>query len=170
MKIRLLAFVLVLGLAAIAIGWVYESRLAPEEAPAATEIPDNIDFYLAEMRMRSIDRDGALDFELDSPRVEHLQRGDVSRIVQPRLRIHREPGNWTVEARRGRFEHRDNLLRLQREVIMRRAGDRPLELRTERIRFEPDRDLVATESSVSMLDGKDGDIYRLTAARAVYRQ
>lgn len=181
MKIRLLALVVVLGLGAIALGWVYESRLAPETPDGGAEIPDNVDFYLTGMRLRAIDADGALDYLLDSPRVEHHQRGDISRIRQPRLRIVRAPGDWTVRARRGQFLHGDNLLRLQRDVVMRRAGDAVLELRTEGIRFEPERDLVATEASVTLRDGSaridaeravldlERGVYRLSAARAVYQ-
>ena len=46
MKLRLLIFILVIGILAIAVGWIYESRLRAPAQPARLEIPDNIDYFL----------------------------------------------------------------------------------------------------------------------------
>ncbi len=180
MKSRVLVLILVLGLVAIAAGWVYESRLRPREEPVALTIPDNIDYFLTYLNYRATNDSGVLDYEFSSSRLEHYRRDDVSRIEAPSLQIYRDPDLWQVDALTGEFEHAANLLRLSRQVVMQKTGDNPLELRTERIRFEPDRDLVASEASVTMRDSRSrveaeravfdlaGKVYRLSKTRAIY--
>ncbi len=180
MKARFLIFGLVLGLAAVAVGWVYESRLRERVEPRELVIPDNIDYFLTDMNLRAMSDEGELDYTLDSPRLEHYPHNDVSQIETPRLKIFRESDLWRVTSLHGEFEHRDNLLRLQRQVVMKKSGPDALELFTESIRFEPDRDLVTTEASVTMLSKESridaekaefdlaGKIYRFDEAKALY--
>ncbi len=180
MKSRALILILVLGLGAIAVGWVYESRLRPRVERAELTIPDNIDFYLANMNYRALDETGKLDYEFQSPRLEHHQRNDVSLIEIPSLQIYRETDLWSIDALQGEFEHAVNLLRLRDRVVMKKTGADPIEMRTEGIRFEPDLDLVTSEASVLMLSNRArieaetavfdlaGKVYRLGKARAIY--
>lgn len=180
MKSRVLVFVLVLGLGAIAAGWVYETRLRTRIEPAQLAIPDNIDYFLTDLVYRALGTDGELDFSFTSRRLEHYQRDDISQLELPSVSIYRDAGPWRVDAMRGEFEHRNNLLRLQRNVVMQRTGADPMELLTESIRFEPDRDLVSSEASVLLRSGStriEADsavfdlargVYRLSNARAIY--
>ena len=46
MKLRLLILVMVVGVAAVIAGWVYESRLRPQALSEELEVPDNIDYFL----------------------------------------------------------------------------------------------------------------------------
>lgn len=180
MKSRLLIFVALLGLAAIALGWIYEARLKPEISQAELVIPDDIDYYLTGLRYRAMNADGVLDYEFQSRRLEHRRRTDVSHIEQPSLRIFRAGDQWQIDSRRGQFEHRDNRLQLTEDVVMLRTGAAPLRLQGEQISFEPDRDLVSSDRRVVILtdDSRieadeaifniaDG-IYRLRRARAIY--
>lgn len=181
MKARLSILILVLGVGAVLIGWVYESRLRSQVETRALEVPDNIDYFLANLDYRAIDASGALEYAFQSPRLEHYPLDDVSRIESPSLQIHGQRDGWEVDAREGEFRHADNLLRLRREVVMNRAGDDPLRVSTEILRFEPDRDLVSTEASV-VIESRRGRIeadrasfdlaagvYRFTRSRATYR-
>ena len=180
MKSRILIFVLVLGIVAIAIGWVYESRLAPRAETADLQIPDNIDYFLTNLNYRAVNESGQLDYEFSSPRLEHYTLEDVSLIETPLLSIYRATDRWRVNAQRGELQQRGNLLWLRQQVVMQKLGADPFELQTESMRFEPDKDLVSSETDVLMLskqarieaEGAVFDlaagIYRLNKTRAVY--
>ncbi len=164
MKPRVLALVILLGIGAIAVGWIYESRLRQQIDRTELVIPDNIDYFLTNLRYRVLNRDGAIDFEFNSPRLEHYRRDDISSIEIPSLKIYRDADHWQVDSRIGEFEHRLNLLRLRQQVVMQKQGDNPMRLYTESIRFEPERDRVSSEAEVTMLS----DRLRIEAERAVF--
>ena len=180
MKSRILIFVLVLGIVAIAIGWVYESRLAPREETAELQIPDNIDYFLTNLNYRAVNESGELDYEFSSPRLEHHTLDDISLIETPLLNIYRAADQWQVNAQRGELQPRENLLWLHQQVVMQKFGADPFELQAESIRFEPDKDLVSSETSVLMRSKQArieaeaavfdlaAGIYRLNKTRAVY--
>ena len=177
---RLLIFVLILGLMAVAVGWIYESRLRSKVETAALEIPDNIDYFLTNLNYRAVDADGALDYEFSSPRLEHRPLNDVSLIDTPALYIYRENDRWRVDALQGELQHASNLMWLRRQVIMQKTGESPFAITTESIQFDSERDLVRSETSLLMQTPQArieaasaifdlaGKVYRLSRARAVY--
>jgi len=180
MKLRIPVFVLVLGVGAIAAGWIYETRVRPITDRADLIIPDNIDYYLTNLHYRSMNTDGNVDYEFKSPRLEHYLRTDVSTIEIPSLKIFRDRDPWQVEAKIGEFEHQVNILHLRESVVMQRQGDNPLRINAESISFEPDQDLVISDSRISMLSDQatieaeraefdlGGKIYRFNNTRATY--
>jgi LPS export ABC transporter protein LptC len=180
MNLRLLVLVTILGIAAIALGWVYESRLRPQDEKAELIIPDNIDYYLTNLRYRAMNTEGSLDFEFNSPRLEHYPGTDVSNIEVPSIQIYREADHWLVDALNGEFLHQDNLLRLRNQVVIQKQGDNPFQMYTEGIRFEPDLNLVTSEAKVLMRSKQTqieaeqaifdlaGKIYRFNKTRSVY--
>ena len=182
MKSRLLLLIVFLGIGAIAVGWVYESSLRPPPDKASLLIPDDIDYFLTNMRYRELDSDGQLAFQFHTPRLEHYPLDDVSSIERPSMRIFTETGSWQVDAQTGEHRHRENLLRLREQVVMRRQGDAPMQVFTDSISFEPDRELVRAESDIVMIspDARieaqraefdlGAKIYRFDRTRAVYRR
>lgn len=180
MKPRLLILVIILGIAAIALGWVYESRLRPQDEKAELIIPNNIDYFLTNLRYRVMNTEGALDFEFNSPRLEHYPGTDVSNIDVPSIQIYREADHWLVDALNGEFLHQDNVLRLRNQVVIQKQGDNPFQMYTEGIRFEPDLNLVTSEAKVLMRNKQArieaeqaifdlaGKIYRFNKTYSVY--
>jgi LPS export ABC transporter protein LptC len=180
MKLRLLVLVIILGIAAIALGWVYESRLRPQDEKAELIIPNNIDYFLTNLRYRAMNTEGNLDFEFNSPRLEHYPVTDVSNIDVPSVQIYREADHWLVDALNGEFLHQDNLLRLRNQVIIQKQGSNPFQMYTESIRFEPDLNLVTSEAKVLMRSKQTqieaeqaifdlaGKIYRFNKTHSVY--
>ena len=118
MKSRLLILVIILGFAAIAIGWVYESSLRPSEKQANLQFPDDIDYFLTDMHYRALNADGELDFEFLTPRLEHYPHNDVSSLETPSMQIHDPSSPWQIDALTGEYRHGDNLLQLNRQVVM----------------------------------------------------
>jgi lipopolysaccharide export system protein LptC len=179
-KTRFLALVIVLVIVAIAAGWIYESRVRPGADRAELIIPDNIDYFLSNLRYRVMNTDGTLDYEFKSRRMEHYPRTDVSNIEQPSLQIRRAWGQWQVNSLDGEFLHQDNLLRLSNQVVMQKQGDNPMQVYTESIRFEPDQNLVSSEASVLIRNKRArieaeqaifdlaGKVYRFSETHSVY--
>jgi len=182
MKSRLVIFVIILGFAAIAIGWVYESNLRPGEKQASLLFPDDIDYFLTDMHYRALNADGKLDFEFLTPRLEHYPHNDVSSLETPSMRIHDPSSPWQIDALTGEYRHGNNLLQLNRQVVMQKEGPSPMQIYTESISFEPDRDLVSTDVEILMIsaqariraDSAEFDlarkIYRFARSRSIYRQ
>jgi len=180
MKPRLLVLVIMLGIAAIALGWVYESRLRPQDEKVELIIPNNIDYFLTNLHYREMNTEGILDFEFNSPRLEHYPGTDVSNIEVPSMQIYRAAEHWLIDALNGEFLHRENLLRLRDQVVIRRQGDNPFQMYTESIRFEPDLDLVTSEAKVLMRSNQAqieaeqaifdlaGKVYRFNKTHSVY--
>ncbi|MCP4979970.1 MAG: LPS export ABC transporter periplasmic protein LptC [Gammaproteobacteria bacterium] len=180
MKTRIFAFVLILGIGAIAVGWIYESRLRPKVGRTDLVIPDNIDYFLTNLRYRAMNVDGALDYEFKSQRLEHYPRTDVSSIELPSVQIYRDANQWQIDALIGEFQHQDNVLNLRDRVVMQKQGDRPMQMYTDSLRFEPDQDLVSTEASIlirskqSRIEARQAvfdlaaKIYRFNKTRATY--
>jgi len=180
MKTRVLVFIFIFGIGAVAVGWIYESQVRSKVETAELMIPNNIDYFLTNLNYRVMTPAGSVDYEFNSRRLEHYPGTDISRIETPSLQIYRAADHWQVDALQGEFEHNDNLLRLRHQVVMQKAGADPIEMRTESIRFEPDQDLVSSEASVVMrtkqarIEAEQaifdlaGKVYRLTKTRAVY--
>jgi lipopolysaccharide export system protein LptC len=181
MKLRLLILVTIVGFAAVAVGWVYERSLRAPEEKADLVIPDDIDYFLTNMNYRALNAEGKLDFEFHTPRLEHFPLGDVSRIQVPSMLIQTDSGPWLVDSLAGEFQHADNLLRLTRQVVMQKHGESPMQVYSESIRFEPDRELVTAEGDTLMVipqariraDFAVFDlarkIYKFTRTRSVYK-
>jgi LPS export ABC transporter protein LptC len=180
MNLRILVLVFVLGIGAIAVGWVYESHLRTKIERADLIIPDNIDYYLTNLHYRVMKTDGNVDYEFNSPRLEHYPRTDVSVIEVPSLQIFRARDHWQVDAINGEFVHQDNILHLRDQVVMQRHGNNPMQMYGESISFEPDRDLVTSDAKISMrtkqarIDAEQaffdlaGKVYRFNKTRATY--
>lgn len=181
MKYRLLLLLLFLGLGAVAVGWVYESDFKPGEETAQLLFPDDIDYFLTNMHYRELNEDGLLAFEFTSPRLDHYPLDDVSRIKTPSMQITTDSDPWQVDARRGELRHQINLLNLRQQVVMLRSGENPMQVYTENINFEPERDLVYTDTDIVIVNREAriqaesaefdlaAGVYRFKRARTVYR-
>lgn len=180
MKSRLLIFVIIFGFGAIAVGWVYESNLRVPEEKTSLVIPDDIDYFMTNMNYRALDAAGKVDYQFYTPRLEHYPHNDVSSLEVPWIQIETETVPWLVDSLAGEYQHGNNLLHLTREVVMQRQGDSPLQVFTDSIRFEPDRELVTADSEILMIDANariradhaEFDlarrVYKLQRTRAVY--
>jgi LPS export ABC transporter protein LptC len=154
MKSRLFLLIIFLGFGAVAIGWVYESNLRPTQEKTSLLFPDDIDYFLTNMRYRELNAAGELDFEFYTPRLEHYPLDDISNIELPSMQIVTDTGPWQVDAVTGEFRHQDNLLHLRQQVVMLKQGDAPMQVYTESISFAPDKQLVRADSEILMLNGQ----------------
>ena len=148
MKSFYVAAVIVVIFAAISVGWVYQSRSKLAMVSPELEIPTDIDYFLAELKYQIIDKSGSLDYQLNSPYLEHFPRDDISLIQQPIINVYRETGDWNLRAQKGELRHQQNILRLSDDVVVKRLGPNALQISAESMLFEPERDLITSDKRV----------------------
>ena len=181
MKSRLFIFVVIFGFGAIAAGWVYERSLRVPEARVELAIPQDIDYFMTNMNYRALNANGTLDFQFFTPRLEHYPHNDTSSLERPNIRIETDTVPWLVDSRAGEYQHASNLLHLTHDVVMQRHGDEPIRIYSDSVHFEPDRELVTSDSEITMInphtrlvaDHAEFDlarqVYRFKRARTVYK-
>jgi lipopolysaccharide export system protein LptC len=145
-KAPVVAVIAVATVAAIAIGWLYEPKTTINRPDL--EIPTNIDYFLSGVQYKSMNDEGNLDFVMQSPYLEHLTVADISLIDKPTMQIYRDAGDWRVESLSGKLNHEDNSLQLEENVVMRRDGRNPLQVRSEVMLFQPDLNLISTSKAI----------------------
>ena len=181
MKPSIFILVVFAGIAAVAVGWVYQSKIQPAVSTSGLEIPLDIDYYLSEFNYRVMSKTGSLEFDLRSPYLEHYKLEDLSRIEAPLMTIYRKQ-NWQVQARAGELSHRREILNLIDDVVFERKGDNPLKMEAALMIFDNNRDTVTGRNGVQITSGKsiidansavfdlERNIYSLNKTTAVYYQ
>ena len=182
MKPSTIMFVILAGIAAIAVGWVYQSSIKPTESISELEIPLDIDYYLAEFSYRVMSKTGSLKYDLRSPYLEHYRYEDLSRIETPLMNIYRKQHHWHARARVAEILHQTETLHLIDDVIFERKGDKPLTMKTALMSFDTKSNIITGRNGVQIVSGKsqiDADnavfdlernIYSLHRTTAVYSQ
>lgn len=181
MKPSIFIFVVFAGIAAIAVGWIYQSKIEPTISTRDLEIPLDIDYYLSDFNYRVMSKTGSLEYDLSSPYLEHYKVEDLSRIEAPLMNIYREQ-QWHVRARTGELLHRSDILNLKDDVVFERKGDNPLKMETALMIFDINGDTVTGRNGVKVTSGKsiidansavfdlERNIYSLNETAAVYYQ
>ncbi|MDJ0833460.1 MAG: LPS export ABC transporter periplasmic protein LptC [Gammaproteobacteria bacterium] len=167
---------------AVSIGWFFETRPSRLQL-SPLEVPDNIDYYLANFSYRALDDNGLPHFELQSPYLEHYIREDVSQIEQPFIIYQADPHEWRASAEQGSLSHQQELLQLNRQVDLQRIGNQqPLQLNTEVMILEtrndqielPEAVKITTDTMILHADNASLDIlknyYQFNQVRATYHR
>lgn len=166
-------------IAAVAVGWIYQSRIQPVISTDSREMPMDIDYYLAGINYRVMSKAGKLEYDLQSPYLEHYKLEDVSRIEAPRMNIYRKQ-LWRAQARTGELLHRNETLNLIEDVTFERKGDNPLKMEAALMIFDIDRNTLSGHDGVqitarnskikanSAVFDLERDVYSLNNTTAVY--
>lgn len=175
-----LLFIIVTIVGAIAAGWIYESRSKTTVLRPEIEIPTDIDYFLDKPKYLSFNQAGNLDYQLQSPYLEHFTRDDISRLKEPRLEVYRAGGDWHVNASRGDIYHQKNWLKLSDDVFIQKQGPNGMQARSESMLFEADRNILSSEETVVIESGNsrirgdkavfdlENEVYTLKNTRSIY--
>ncbi len=174
--------VVIAGLLAIVGGWFYQAQLSEQESDVAElEIPDNIDYYFTDMTYRAMTSSGALDYQFNSPRMEHRKLGDTSHIKLPEVTIYRGDNVWLVNAEVGQLFHETEAFHLEQQVEMFKQGRDPMRLSSEKAVFHAEAQTIqfpqaviiqspeATISAASAELDMENNVYRFQQTRTIYR-
>ncbi|MCP4433160.1 MAG: LPS export ABC transporter periplasmic protein LptC [Gammaproteobacteria bacterium] len=180
MKLTTIILVLLSGIVAIAVGWVYQSRIQHTESRAELEIPLDIDYYLSGVTYRVMSKTGNLDYDLKSPYLVHYKHEDLSRIETPLMNIYRKDQHWHIQARVAELLHQSDTFNLIDNVIFERKGKNPITMNTALLSFDIDNDIVTGQNGVQVISDNaridadsaifnlDKNIYSMSKTIAVY--
>ena len=173
----------IIGIAgAVSIGWFFETRPSRLQL-SPLQVPDNIDYYLANFSYRALDENGSPHYELQSPYLEHFIREDISQIQQPFIIYQADPHQWRVSAEQGSLSHQQERLQLNQQVDLQRvSSQQPLQLTTEVMILEtrsdqielPEALTITTDTMILHADRASLDIhknyYQFNQVRATYHR
>jgi LPS export ABC transporter protein LptC len=132
------------------------------------------------LNYRVFNSSGGLDYQLQSPYLEHFIKNDISRIEKPVIQVFREGGDWQVEALNGTIFHQQEWVQLDNNVVMEQMGAESIRVRSDSILFKPGQDLVSTKTTViiesngARITGDQAifdlrnEVYSLNNTRAIY--
>jgi LPS export ABC transporter protein LptC len=152
MKLRFLLMFLITLIVAVVAGWFFDRQNLPI-AQNPLQIPDNIDYYLTEVKMKTFDQQGSPSYLLNSPYLEHFVREDVSIIQQPDIRYFDKNADWIMTAEQGKLMHQSEIFELhQKASIQRNQTKGFMHLTSEQMIFNPDLETVKLPVALRMQD------------------
>ncbi len=150
MKLRFLLMFIVTLIGAIIAGWFFDRQhLSIVQNPL--QIPDNIDYYLSGVKLKTFNQQGTPGYQLNSPYLEHFVREDISIIQQPDIRYFSDSADWLMAAEQGKLIHREDIIELQQKAsIKRNQINSSMHLTSEQMIFNPDQETVELPVALRM--------------------
>jgi lipopolysaccharide export system protein LptC len=149
----LLMFALVLSLA----WWVNELRRPELKRPELAR--DTPDTYAVNLLVKQYDEDGRLQQILQTPRMTHYEKRDITELSQPEVqRFSIDEPPWRMKGERGIADHGQEKLFLPGRVVIEREaiGDlAPYHIITEDLTIHPADSYAETSEAVRIHSGKD---------------
>jgi LPS export ABC transporter protein LptC len=150
MKLRFLFIFMLTLLAAVVAGWFFDRQNLPM-VQNPLQIPDNIDYYLSGVKLKSFDKQGSPDYQLNTPYMEHFVREDISLIQQPDIRYFSDDADWLMAAKKGKLIHKSEIIELQQKASIRRNQiNNSMHLISEQMIFNPDQETVELPVALTM--------------------
>jgi lipopolysaccharide export system protein LptC len=146
---------------------VLERRVAPLTGPPAMPQTEP-DFVMEAPRISQFGPDGLLQYRLSAAEIRHFEDEALTRMLEPRLTLHRgDDPPWQVSARLGTLHRPDpgageDRVSLEEDVVVEHtlpAGER-ISLSTKALVLYPDRQYAETDQDVMI----DSHIGRTTAS------
>lgn len=124
--------------------WLQRAVQENPDAPAAQT--SGVDFWADNFVVRRFGPAGKLQSVLHAQRMEHESSDDSSILLTPRIEFARTPP-LTVRAERGEVSGKGDIVEFVGKVQLdreadKRSGKAPLQVRTERMKVYPDRQLA----------------------------
>lgn len=151
---RYLVLAIVVGigvLAALAVGY-WNIRPASFQPDPLVIDPRQPDFFMENARIRQLNAQGTVSYELTTERATHLASDESTLLEEPYLEFYREGESqpWELTARHGQAERGGDRVRLTEQVeLQQQLPDRELtRLTTELLDVYPQRDYAETDQPV----------------------
>lgn len=156
MNLRLILFILILGLVAAGTWWL-ASRIKPPEITAPPPPTHEPDYYFTDATVTTLDKQGRRAAVMTAPRIVHHPDDDSSEVFAPRI-VYFSAGDppWHAQADHGLMPSGGQLVKLDGHVEMRRAdanGGPPLVIDTDRLDVNLDTNIGTTADPVDIVQG-----------------
>ena len=163
MKSSTLLIAIIFISAALGIGWFFDNRL-PKITTNTLEVPDNIDYYLSNLKYRSMNQQGTLHYLLETPYLEHFILQDTSHLQQPNMQFYGDNSTWYIQAETGKLQHKEEQFTLLNQVqLTRNSPQQPMQLTTQLMILQAHNNLIEIPRSMLVT----ADKLNLQAASAV---
>lgn len=150
MKLRFLFIFIISLVAAIVSGWFFDRQSLPI-VQNPLQIPDNIDYYLAEVKLKTYNEQGNLHYQLNTPYLEHFVREDISMIQQPDIRLFDIKADWIMSARTGKLIHQQDTFELtQNAFLERQLSQKWIKVSSEQMIFYPEQEAIKMPVALTM--------------------
>jgi LPS export ABC transporter protein LptC len=152
MNARFLFLFMIALVVAVFAGWFFDRKNLPM-AKNPLQIPDNIDYYLSAVKLKTFNQQGKPSYQLNSPYLEHFVREDISILQQPDIRYFDKTADWIMSANQGKLIHQREIIELnQKASIQRHQLKGSMLLTSEQMIFDPDRETVKLPVALRMQD------------------
>ena len=152
-NLRLALFFLPIALLVAALGY-WNIHNPAEIESAAFAPPDNsIDFFAQGTHTLQFTDAGSINYELNSPRIEHTQHDDITVLLQPELLLFRGTElPWKISSERSHVSPGGQEVELIKQVRIARTDEkgRPTLLTTEHLTYVPETDYAHTKLAVKI--------------------
>lgn len=150
--------VLLLGLLVLGTWWASDYALRSIEIDPPRRITHERDSWSQGFVMLRTDASGYAINRLEGAAMEHFPDTDTYELTAPRA-VGRQPGSpiTTGTADRGTLDHHGDRIVLEGNAHLERlpdAANKRLDVRSEQLIIEPDRDLVHTDRPVVVINGQ----------------
>ena len=152
-NLRLALFFLPIALIVAALGY-WNINNPVDNGSSASMIDDNrIDFFAQNTQTLQFTDEGSLQYELNSPRIEHTQHDDITVLLQPALLLFRGTElPWHISSTRSEVSPEGKEVELIDNVRIERTDEkgRPTILTTQRLTYVPETEFAHTKQSVKI--------------------
>lgn len=134
------------------LSWWLRDSPAPQTAARDHKGPREFDYYIRGLDVTRMTPEGKPAHRLRAGHVRHFTDDDTTQLMQPRLTVFQEQAPpWEVDAERGLVSGDGDLVLLNGDVLIERAGDaknRPVRIVTSNLRVQPREDYAETDEHV----------------------
>ncbi len=157
----ILAIILFISIALV-LGWFYDKKI-PESSKNSLQVPDNIDYYLSNLKYRSMNPQGSTHYLLNSPYLEHYIQQDISHLKQPKMQFFGDKSDWSIQAEIGRLNHQEENFELEQQVKLTKSSQQSMLLTTHLMILKAQQNLIEIPQHMNV----SGDNVELQAASAI---
>lgn len=152
-NLRLALFFLPFALLVAALGYWNINSSTVDDQPSSTLSHKTIDFFAQGTQTVQFTHAGTVQYELNSPRIEHTQDTDITLLLQPDLLLFRGTElPWHISSERSEVSPEGKEIELINTVRIERTDERgrPTILTTERLTYVPETEYAHTQVAVKI--------------------
>lgn len=152
-NLRFVLFFLPFALLVAALGYWNINSSTPTDRPSNTQAKKTIDFFAQGTQTLQFTDAGTVQYEMNSPRIEHTQDDDITLLLQPDLLLFRGTDlPWHISSERSQVSPEGKEVELIKNVRIERTDEqgRPTILTTEQLTYVPETEYAHTQLAVKI--------------------
>ncbi len=152
-NLRFILFFLPVALLVAALGYWNINSSSPGDQQSSMQTKKTIDFFAQGTQTLQFTDEGTVQYELNSPRIEHTQDDDITLLLQPDLLLFRGTElPWHISSERSQVSPEGKEVELIKNVRIERTDEqgRPTILTTEQLTYVPETEYAHTQLAVKI--------------------